>query len=89
LLAALIIMVRGNHGSGKSTAVRSVLKQLGGGRSVFGVLGPRMPEAYHCRGPRRVLRVLGPYESSVTSGCDYITKLGSRRRVSSWSGSIN
>src|SRR4051812_3738272 len=76
----MIIMVRGNHGSGKSTAVRSVLQDAASARASFGVLGPRMPEAYECsardQGVRRPFYILGPYESAVTSGCDYVTKLG-------------
>lgn len=77
----MIIMVRGNHGSGKSTAVRSVLKALHAEvpqRPRFGILGLRMPEAYQCslNHGTRAVHVLGPYESSVTSGCDYVTKLG-------------
>jgi hypothetical protein len=50
---------------------------------IFGVLGPKAPEAYcclqklspdHVKGPATF--VLGPYETNATCGFDYITKLG-------------
>ena len=78
----MIIMVRGNHGSGKSTAVRSTIKQMLS-TPLFGTLGPKYPEAYcclqktspkHVKGPPAFF--LGPYESNATCGFDYITKLG-------------
>ncbi len=78
----MIIMVRGNHGSGKSTAVRSVMQSMLC-TPLYGDLGPKAPEAYcclrkvglkHVSGPPTF--VLGPYQSSATCGFDYITKLG-------------
>lgn len=43
----MIINLRGNHASGKSTVVRKVLKHF---RSVpvYGMLGPKVPEAHWC-----------------------------------------
>jgi hypothetical protein len=79
----MIIMVRGNHGSGKSTAVRNAMKLFGTCTPLYGDLGPKAPEAYcclraislkHVAGPPTF--VLGPYGSSATCGFDYITKLG-------------
>lgn len=81
----MIIMVRGNHGSGKSTAVRNAMKELHCA-PVFGSLGMKVPEAYcclrktsakHVAGPPTF--VLGPYQTEATCGFDYITKLGVKR----------
>jgi hypothetical protein len=78
----MIIMVRGNHGSGKSTAVRNFMK-FTLATPLFGALGFKAPEAYcclrksspdHVKGPPTF--VLGPYQTSATCGFDYITKLG-------------
>lgn len=78
----MIIMLRGNHGSGKSTAVRNLMKLLSA-TPVYGSLGPKYPEAYCClhkTSPKHVAGpptfVLGPYQSEATCGFDYITKLG-------------
>lgn len=72
-------MLRGNHGSGKSTAVRKLVRGFDC-TPVFGALGFRFPEAYDCRGMdrplKRPLHILGPYETNATCGFDYITKLG-------------
>lgn len=81
----MIILVRGNHGSGKSTAVRNAMKLLHC-TPVFGSLGMKVPEAYCCfqklspkqiKGPPSF--VLGPYQTEATCGFDYITKLGVER----------
>jgi hypothetical protein len=79
----MIIMVRGNHGSGKSTVVRNVMQQMGLCTPLYGDLGPKAPEAYCCLRkitPKHVAGpptfVLGPYQSNATCGFDYITKLG-------------
>ena len=78
----MIILLRGNHGSGKSTVVRKILAEVSA-TPTYGLLGTRMPEAYcclrrttpkHVKGPP--FFVLGPYESPATAGCDYVTKLG-------------
>lgn len=78
----MIIMIRGNHGSGKSTVVRSVMRQMLC-NPLYGDLGPKAPEAYCCLrriSPKHVAGpptfVLGPYQSNATCGFDYITKLG-------------
>jgi hypothetical protein len=78
-----IINVRGNHASGKSTAVRNVLANFHS-TPIYGVLGPRFPEAYRCetwdapfyrKGPP--LYILGSYEKQAgTVGFDLITKRG-------------
>ena len=63
-----LISIRGTNGSGKSTVVQGLLK-LGPAGPVYGVLGPKRPEAYLVRygeyGKQR-LHVLGPYH--VPSG---------------------
>lgn len=83
----MIINVRGIHGSGKSTVVRSLLKKLPDQRPVYGILGPRMPEAYRCLVPMKrpksstTLFVMGPYASEATCGGDYLTKKGVQATV--------
>lgn len=72
----MIIQLRGNHASGKSTAVRAVLAKH---RSVpiYGVLGPRAPEAYRCaRDGLGEFYVLGPYPNQPHGGMDVVTKKG-------------
>ncbi len=76
----MIICVRGNHGSGKSTVVRKVVNQLQG-VPIFGVLGPRMPEAYRCCTPTGLVYVLGPYDRPGTAGFDFITNRGMKNSV--------
>lgn len=72
----MIIFVRGNHGSGKSTVVRAV-KDRFDAKPIYGILGPRNPEAYKCVVDLGApLYILGPYESTATAGGDYITKKG-------------
>jgi hypothetical protein len=78
----MIIMVRGNHGSGKSTVVRNVMQQMLC-TPIYGDLGPKAPEAYCCLrkiSPKHVAGpptfVLGPYQSKASGGFDYITSLG-------------
>ena len=78
----MIILLRGNHGSGKSTVVHMVMADsLCQPR--YGALGLKRPEAYACQmrvNPRKQpFYVLGPYDSTATAGCDYITKLGVKR----------
>jgi hypothetical protein len=72
----MLINVRGICGAGKSWAVKGVLKKISA-TPLFGLLGPRMPEAYrgHTRHGEDIY-VLGPYEGSATGGADYITKKG-------------
>lgn len=67
----MIINLRGTNGSGKSTAVRQLLDYPH--RACYGVLGPRMPEAYSITVPRRkgVVHLLGPY-LTPTGGMDVV-----------------
>ena len=69
----MIINVRGIHGSGKSTVVRTVLRHIPGVVPIYGILGPRRPEAYRVPLKNKPLYVIGPYESNATSGLDCIT----------------
>lgn len=72
----MIINVRGIHGAGKSTAVRTVLGQLRG-TAIYGVLGFKKPEAYCCSlGKKEILYILGPYDSPATTGLDVMTPKG-------------
>lgn len=76
----MIILLRGNNGSGKSTVVHQIKKRLFCA-PIYGVLGGRNPEAYRCQWtttPRSktACYILGPYESTATAGGDYLTKKG-------------
>jgi hypothetical protein len=71
----IIINLRGTHGSGKSSVVRALLKQCTTYR-IYGLLGPRTPEAYRCNRFKQPFYVLGGYESPATAGFDYVTKKG-------------
>jgi hypothetical protein len=75
-------MLRGNHGSGKSTAVKAVVARFKA-QPVFGVLGFKAPEAYLCgsKSTPHLFNVLGPYETDATCGFDYMTKLGVKEAV--------
>ena len=73
----MIINLRGNHASGKSTTVRNVLKHYKS-TPIYGLLGPKQPEAYHCETAPGLpsLHILGPYINPTTAGCDFVTKRG-------------
>lgn len=68
----MIISLRGTHGSGKSTVVRALFKECAV-KPFYGVLGPRLPEAYALTPPKGKypLYVIGPY-NTVCGGCDRI-----------------
>jgi hypothetical protein len=68
----MIIFLRGNNGSGKSTAVKTVLQRCAA-TPVYGALGIKLPEAYRCS---KALHILGPYDGPGWAGFDHITKLG-------------
>jgi hypothetical protein len=69
----VIINIRGTHGAGKSTAVRAVMAR-GEVEPIYGVLGPRLPEAYELELPRVEVPIfaIGPY-TSPCGGCDRIS----------------
>jgi hypothetical protein len=73
----MIISLRGTHSSGKTYVVRSLLSRLITA-PVYGVLGPRKPEAYVTGSMFRgkPLYVLGPYDDTPTSGIDVISPMG-------------
>ncbi len=71
----MIINLRGTHSSGKTYVVRSLLKQFDK-TPVYGVLGPRKPEAYMLLLPKKPIYVLGPYDDTPTSGIDVISTSG-------------
>lgn len=60
----MIVNIRGTNGSGKSTVVKTFLQRYPYAE-IYGVLGPRRPEAYKVRLPGRWLYVIGPYHSNV------------------------
>jgi hypothetical protein len=68
----VIINLRGNHGSGKTTVVRGFLTQHGG-TPRYGALGLMKPEAYSVVVPSvpAGVYVLGPYQTA-TGGADNI-----------------
>ncbi len=68
----MILSLRGTHGSGKSTVLRALLNKTVW-RPMYGVLGPRLPEAYELqiKGGQAPLHVIGPYNVQC-GGCDRI-----------------
>lgn len=67
----MIVNIRGTNGSGKSTVARALIGMAQPAVPVYGVLGPRQPEAYRLALPGcvRSAAVLGPY-LAPTGGCD-------------------
>ena len=65
--------MRGTNGSGKSTVVRGLLGSASRKIPIYGLLGPRMPEAYELlfKKVEKPVYVLGAYEIP-TGGCDLI-----------------
>lgn len=70
----MIINLRGNNASGKSTTVRKILARFEVPRPIYGILGTKAPEAYCCQDGK--LFVIGPYNTPGWGGCDVITKKG-------------
>jgi hypothetical protein len=68
----MIVNVRGSHGAGKSTVIRAVM-QRGIAEPIYGLLGPRLPEAYEVTLPGAAVPtyVIGPYRTPC-GGCDQI-----------------
>jgi hypothetical protein len=64
----VIVNIRGIDGSGKSTIVKQFLKNYPY-VEIFGVLGPRRPEAYKVWVPGRPLYIVGSY-LRITGGAD-------------------
>lgn len=76
----MIISIRGANGSGKSTIVRKLLKQ-GLVHPLYGMLGPKMPEALRLTlpGVKVPAYVLGPYPlEGDFGGCDLISSIVNR-----------
>ena len=69
----MLLSIRGTNGSSKSTIVRELLKSASKKTAIYGVLGPRAPEAYGLtlKGVKKPVYVLGAYEIP-TGGCDLI-----------------
>lgn len=67
----MIISIRGTSGSGKSTIVRKLMAS-GVTQPLYGVLGPRRPEAYRTvvKSVAKPIHVLGPYREGMCGGCD-------------------
>jgi hypothetical protein len=65
----MLINVRGTSGAGKTTVVRALMA-LCPHKPIYGVLGPRRPEAYALMLPYPVY-VLGPYLTPC-GGCDCV-----------------
>jgi len=68
----MIVSVRGTNGSGKSTLVRTLLDKYKG-VPIYGLLGPRRPEAYKLEilGIQKPVYILGSYHVA-SGGCDQI-----------------
>jgi hypothetical protein len=74
----VIISLRGTHSSGKTYVMRSLLAKFVHA-PVYGVLGPRKPEAYLLHRLNKNVNpiyVLGPYDDTPTSGVDQISPAG-------------
>jgi hypothetical protein len=78
-MVAMIIQIRGTSGSGKSTAMREIMKALSRDREwrPFFADGRRNPLGYELQRGTTFYQVLGHYESPC-GGCDTI---GSARQV--------
>ncbi len=70
----MLLSLRGTNGSGKSTVIRKFFEANGGGRPIYSLMGPRLPEAYSVTVPgvKRPVYVLGPYNVTACGGCDRI-----------------
>lgn len=68
----MIVSIRGTHGSGKSTIVKTLVGQYATQR-FYGRAGKHRPEAYalNIPGVTHVVYVMGPYETAC-GGCDCI-----------------
>lgn len=66
----MLISLRGTNGGGKSTVIRNLFVQCLA-KPIYGVLGPRLPEAYRLEVPKckKPVFVLGPYMTDC-GGCD-------------------
>jgi hypothetical protein len=64
----MLINIRGTSGAGKTTVVRALMAQCPH-EPIYGVLGPRSPEAYKLRSAP--VFIIGPY-TTPCSGCDRI-----------------
>ncbi len=66
----MLISLRGTNGSGKSTVIYALFKEVKA-TPIYGVLGPRLPEAYMLLIPKvkKPTFVLGPYVTAC-GGCD-------------------
>jgi thymidylate kinase len=60
---ARLISLRGTHGSGKSYVMNNFLKSHKAQKMKYGMLGPRLPEAYELQisGTKELTYVIGPY----------------------------
>jgi predicted kinase len=66
----MLISLRGTNGSGKGTVIRALFDEHKP-KPIYGVLGPRLPEAYMVTIPKckKPVFVLGPYITAC-GGCD-------------------
>lgn len=72
----MIISLRGTNSSGKTTVVRNLLAKFEP-KPIYGMVGPRKPEAYELVRKRgKPIYVLGPYDDTPTSGVDVISTAG-------------
>jgi thymidylate kinase len=65
----MLINVRGTSGAGKTTVVRALMAQCPR-KAIYGIFGPRLPEAYKLTLPHPAY-VIGPYLTPC-GGCDRI-----------------
>lgn len=66
----MLISLRGTNGSGKSTVIKALFEAAKPATPIYGILGPRLPEAYMVAvKAKRPTFVLGPYVTAC-GGCD-------------------
>jgi hypothetical protein len=71
----MILQLRGNHGSGKTHMVRTIMDRYDSRAAVY-VEGRNLPIGYECRlKNHRRLFVAGSYEHPVSGGCDNINSV--------------
>lgn len=73
----MIINLRGNNSSGKTTIIRNILTKFKA-TPIYGLLGPAYPEAHRFELNGASSYALGPYRNQSHGGCDVVTKKGAK-----------
>lgn len=69
----MLISIRGNNGSGKSYIIQNLFGAVKATRPIYGILGPKNPEAYELHFPKvdKPTFILGPYQTR-SGGADCV-----------------